>query len=115
MRQLLILLSLFVCASSLASESDTSSLDTLTVKPVNVPEWFVMDGQLEPVDKGTVSAQTSGRVSAITVDVNDVVPMGHLLIEITNTSQTAGLDQAKAAVKAAEARFTDAERRNNFV
>ncbi len=110
MRQLLILLSLFVCASSLASESDTSSLDTLTVKPVNVPEWFVMDGQLEPVDKGTVSAQTSGRVSAITVDVNDVVPMGHLLIEITNTSQTAGLDQAKAAVKAAEARFTDAER-----
>lgn len=110
MRHLLILLSVILCVSSIAAESESSALETLVVKPVNVPDWFVMDGHLEPVDKGTVSAQTSGRVSAISVDVNDVVPEGHLLIEITNTSQTAGLDQAKAAVKAAEARFADAER-----
>ncbi|PJC86689.1 efflux RND transporter periplasmic adaptor subunit [Vibrio sp. HA2012] len=80
-----------------------------TVTAQTVPEWFVMDAQVEPVDQGTVSAQTSGRVSAIGVDVNDVVPEGHLLIEITNTSQTAGLDQAKAALKAAEARVVYAE------
>lgn len=83
---------------------------TITITPQTVPEWFEMDAKIEPVNQGTVSAQTSGRVSAIGVDVNDVVPAGHLLIEITNASQTAGLDQAKAAVKAAEARVIDADR-----
>lgn len=105
------LLGLLILCAGLANIGYTLAADeTLTVQPTDIPDWFVMDGRLEPVDQGTVSAQTSGRISAITVDVNDVVPAGHLLIEITNTSQTAGQDQAKAAVKAAEARYTDAER-----
>ncbi|MBB6055160.1 efflux RND transporter periplasmic adaptor subunit [Tolumonas osonensis] len=109
MRYLLSLL--IILSAGLAVAADTPSTgETLTVQPTNIPDWFIMDGRIEPVDQGTVSAQTSGRISAITVDVNDVVPAGHLLIEITNTSQTAGLDQAKAAVKAAEARYADAER-----
>jgi RND family efflux transporter MFP subunit len=107
MRKLLILLSLVLPTVTQATDL---SVPTITVAAQQVPEWFVMDGKVEPIDQGTVSAQTSGRVSAITVDVNDVVPTGQLLIEITNTSQTAGQDQAKAAVKAAEARYNDAER-----
>jgi RND family efflux transporter MFP subunit len=107
MRKLLILLSLVLPTVTQATDL---SVPTITVAAQQVPEWFVMDGKVEPIDQGTVSAQTSGRISAITVDVNDVVPTGQLLIEITNTSQTAGQDQAKAAVKAAEARYNDAER-----
>lgn len=107
MRKLLILLSLVMPAIAQATDSPVS---VIHVSAQPVADWFVMDGKVEPIDQGTVSAQTSGRVSAITVDVNDVVPSSKLLIEITNTSQTAGQDQARAAVKAAEARYNDAER-----
>ena len=107
MRKLLILLSLMLPSLSQANDIP---LKTIDVSVQSVPEWFEMDAQVEPINQGTVSAQTSGRVSAIGIDVNDVVPAGHLLIEITNASQTAGLDQAKAAVKAAEARVIDADR-----
>jgi RND family efflux transporter MFP subunit len=113
MRYLLLLLMFCagsVCMHAAYAKTTPSASDTLTVQPANVPDWFVMDGRVEPIDQGMVSAQTSGRVSAISVDVNDVVPSGHLLVEITNTSQTAGQDQAKAAVKAAEVRYNDAER-----
>lgn len=113
MRHFLVLLILCtgsVCMNVAYAEITPSAPDTLSVQPANVPDWFVMDARVEPIDQGTVSAQTSGRVSAISVDVNDVVPSGHLLVEITNTSQTAGQDQAKAAVKAAEVRYNDAER-----
>lgn len=102
---------LIIFCTGLVNAAETSMTNqTITIQPSNIPDWFIMDGRLEPIDQGTVSAQTSGRISAITVDVNDVVPAGQLLIEITNTSQSAGQDQAKAAVKAAEARYTDAER-----
>ena len=94
------LLTLLIFAS-VSIHAETALTDTLPVTLSDVPEWFVMDGRIEPIDQGTVSAQTSGRVSAISVDVNDVVPSGHLLVEITNTSQTSGQDQAKAALKAA--------------
>ena len=96
---LLILCTGSICMNSAYAETAPAASDTLTVQPSHVPDWFVMDARVEPIDQGTVSAQTSGRVSAISVDVNDVVPSGHLLVEITNTSQTAGQDQAKAAVK----------------
>lgn len=85
---------------------------TYTVAEQPTTSWLHLSGQIEAVDQGTVSAQTSGRISAITVDVNDVVPAGQLLIEITNTTQSASLDQARAAVKSAEARSLDAERQS---
>ena len=82
----------------------------LTIQSQARSDWFVMDARIEPQDQGSVAAQTAGRVSQITVDVNDVVPAGQLLIEITNTSQSAGLDQAKAALQAAESQQRDSER-----
>jgi RND family efflux transporter MFP subunit len=107
MRTLLTLLALVIPVVTLAADN-TVPLIQISAQPV--ADWFVMDGKIEPINQGTVSAQTSGRISAISVDVNDVVPNGKLLIEITNTSQSAGQDQAKAAVKAAEVRYNDAER-----
>ncbi|PWI32383.1 efflux RND transporter periplasmic adaptor subunit [Vibrio albus] len=107
MRKFLVFL--FFCIPSWFSSAADSQVAVFDVTAQTVPEWLVLDAQVEPIDKGSVAAQTSGRVSAIGVDVNDVVPEGHLLIQITNTSQTAGLDQAKAALKAAEARVSYAE------
>ena len=99
---------LFVGASLLASEAQPPQL--LTIHSHAQLDWFEMDARIEPVDQCSVAAQTAGRVSQITVDVNDVVPAGQLLIEITNTSQNAGLDQAKAALKAAESQQRDSQR-----
>lgn len=107
MRKFLVFV-LFCLPSWFASAADDQQA-LFNVTAQTVPEWLVLDAQVEPIDKGSVAAQTSGRVSAIAVDVNDVVPEGHLLIQITNTSQTAGLEQAKAALKAAEARVAYAE------
>ena len=76
----------------------------LTIKAIPAVQWFTMDARIEPVDQGSVAAQTAGRVSRIAVDVNDVVPSGALLVEITNTSQSAGVDQAHAALMSAQAR-----------
>lgn len=92
--------------------ADTTPVATevLTVRQGQHTDWFEMEARIEPVDQGSVAAQTAGRVSQITVDVNDVVPAGQLLIEITNTSQSAGLDQAKAALQAAESQQRDTER-----
>lgn len=107
LRSGLLLVGLFCAMVISAAEPET-----YTITPQPATEWLHLSGQIEPIDQGTVSAQTSGRVSAITVDVNDVVPSGQLLIEITNTSQSASLDQAKAAVKSAEARYADAEKQS---
>lgn len=82
----------------------------LTVQAQPYTDWFELDARIEPIDQGSVAAQTSGRISRITVDVNDIVPSGALLIEITNTNQSAGEDQAKAALQGALARQRDADR-----
>lgn len=91
--------------------STTSAPGTrLTIQVQPSIDWLTLDARIEPIDRGSVAAQTAGRVSQITVDVNDVVPAGQLLIEITNTSQSAGLDQAKAALQAAESQQRDTDR-----
>ena len=88
--------------------STTSTRITILAQPA--VDWLTLDARIEPIDQGSVAAQTAGRVSQITVDVNDVVPAGQLLIEITNTSQSAGLDQAKAALQAAASQQRDTDR-----
>lgn len=104
----LLALPLLFTWSLLASAMQPSALLTIHSQPQT--EWFEMDARIEPVAQGSVAAQTAGRVSQISVDVNDVVPAGQLLIEITNTSQSAGLDQATAALQAAESQQRDSER-----
>ena len=51
------LLGLLILCAGLANIGYTLAADeTLTVQPTDIPDWFVMDGRLEPVDQGTVSA-----------------------------------------------------------
>ena len=80
-----------VLALTLSAFTNADELPSvLTVQAQPYTDWFELDARIEPIDQGTVAAQTSGRISRITVDVNDVVPSGALLIEITNTNQSAG-------------------------
>ncbi|WP_409422029.1 efflux RND transporter periplasmic adaptor subunit [Pseudaeromonas sp. ZJS20] len=82
---------------------------TLTLRPQTEARWWWVDGQLEPVDQGTVAAQTQGRITALNVDVNDMVEAGEVLLEITSTEQAAGLSRAEAALAAAQAQQLEAD------
>lgn len=69
----------------------------------------ILDGVVEAVNRSTVSAQTSGRVQEILVDVNDFVEQGAPIIRLRNTEQRAGLNQAEAALREAQARYNEAQ------
>ena len=68
-----------------------------------------LDGVIEAVNQGTVAAQTSGRVAEIFYDVNDFVPAGAVIVRLRATEQRAGLLQAEASVREAEALATEAQ------
>ena len=69
------------------------------------------DGVVEAVRQAVLSAQTSGRISAMAVDVNDRVLEGAVLLRLTGVEQQAGVDTARAQLKAAEAVLVEAESR----
>lgn len=56
-----------------------------------MPQVIQLDGVVEPVNQGTVAAQTSGRVIGVFVDVNDHVTQGQVLLEISDVQQSASL------------------------
>ncbi len=69
------------------------------------------DGVVEAVRQAVLSAQTTGRISAMSVDVNDAVAEGAVLLRLTGVEQQAGVDTARAQLKAAEAVLVEAESR----
>lgn len=68
------------------------------------------DGVVEAVRNAVLSAQTGGRVAAALVDVGDRVRAGQVLLRLTVVEQQAGVDAARAQLRAAEAAATEAER-----
>lgn len=85
--------------------------EVLVMKPERMPVERRLDGTIEAVNQGTVSAQTAGRIVAIEYDVNDFVPAGAVILRLRATEQRAGLSQAQAAVTEATAREAEARTR----
>ena len=81
-----------------------------TVKAVNevVVNYQMLDGEIEAVNKSTVSSQTGGLISKITADVGDYVKKGTLIARITAENQKSGLQQAKAKLSEAKAAVSSA-------
>ncbi|SEP61177.1 RND family efflux transporter, MFP subunit [Ectothiorhodospira magna] len=73
-----------------------------------LPAEQIFDGRVEAVQQATVSAQTSGRVTAVRYDVDDFVEAGAVIIQLRDTEQRARLDQAEAGLREAQARFNEA-------
>jgi RND family efflux transporter MFP subunit len=67
-----------------------------------------LNGEVEAVNKATVSAQTAGRVEKLYYDVDDFVAKGSIIVEFTNTEQKAELNQALSNAKAAKIAFQQA-------
>lgn len=66
------------------------------------------DGVVEAVREARLSAQTPGRVLAVARDVNDVVAAGDVLVRLSEVEQRAGVDAARARLRAAEAAWVEA-------
>ena len=86
------------------------TLETETVAAGDLQAGRSWDGVVEAVREAVLSAQTSGRVTAVDVDVNDRVAAGQTLLRLSVVEQQAGVDAARAQLRAAEASALEAER-----
>jgi RND family efflux transporter MFP subunit len=89
--------------------SPAADLETATANKREAAREFWLDGDVEAIHKTTLSAQTQGQVEEILFDVDDFVEAGQVVIRLKATEQQAGLNQAKADLKEASARLTEAE------
>ena len=88
--------------------AEESGLEVMTVGYDVSPRERTWDGTVEAVNRGTVSAQTSGRVKEIYYDVNDFVESGAILMRFTDVEQQAAFKRAGAGLEEAEARAREA-------
>jgi RND family efflux transporter MFP subunit len=79
-----------------------------TLQLSNVPVTQVLDGSVEAINRGTVSAQTSGRVIEINYDVDDYVEKGSIIVRLRDATQQANVDKAKAGLDEAKSRYIEA-------
>lgn len=104
-------LSLAACGGDADERAQAAppKLDTFVVA-AGAGDGRAWDGTVEAVREATLSAQTSGRVAEVNVDVNDRVEGGLALLRLTVVEQQAGVDAARAQLRAAEASAVEAER-----
>ena len=98
-----------IVGSALLSQTVFANEGSVTVTNSSYPNWFALEAQMEAINEATISAQTSGRVQSIEVDVNDYVNQGDLIIQLRNKQQKASVNQAKAGLSRAQAANTDAQ------
>ena len=95
--------------SAAQSSSTMDAGKTVVVTTQSVPVWATYDARIEAVKAATVSAQTSGRIIKLYYDVNDLVPEGAPLLEITSKEQGAELAGAEADFAKAKALDIEAQ------
>lgn len=71
-----------------------------------LPGEVVVDARIEAVYQSTVSAQTSGRITEVQVDVDDYVSKGDVLVRFRDKQQRAAMKAADARAEEARAAFT---------
>lgn len=108
---LLLASALAACGSDERSHeaSPIQGLDTLTVGAADTGRGRAWDGVVEAVRQAALTAQTSGRVAEVLRDVNDVVAAGETLVRLSAVEQRAGVDAARAQLRAAEAAAAESE------
>lgn len=94
------ILSILFLITVFSASADSSWYE---VKVTEEPVLRTFQGQVEAIKQATVSAQTSGRVAKIFVDVDDYVTAGTIIIEFTNEEQKQAVKQARANLEAAKA------------
>lgn len=101
-------LPLLLVLSTGALAAETSPPPRIVVERQTLEEHLLLDGVIEAVQQSTVSAQTSGRVTALPFDVDDSVPAGALIVQLEDSEQQARFSQAQAGLSEAQAGLTEA-------
>lgn len=99
------------CISNVSTQANAESTPTQVNLQLEqalysqVKQERILDALVEAVNKATITAQTSGRVSKIYFDVNDYVKKGSVLLRMRDKDQQAKLNAATAKFKQAETEF----------
>ena len=103
-------LSLAACRHESASPVPPP-LPALQTDPVAFadPAARAWDGVVAAVEHADLSAQTDGRVREVTVDVDDRVVAGQVLLRLSAVEQRASVDSAQAQLRSAAASADEAE------
>ncbi|CUA85954.1 efflux RND transporter periplasmic adaptor subunit [Pseudidiomarina woesei] len=81
----------------------TANAADYTVNETTIANYVQLQGVVESTNSATVSAQVSGRVEKVLVDVGDTVAAGATIVTITSVEQYQMLTQAQAQLAAANA------------
>lgn len=114
MRNCLIFCLLLLAGPLMADEAASVAPATLPFKTgvaavTRVDYERLLNGTVDVVNETTISAETSGTVTAIYYDVDDFVKQGDIILRIKATTQKAGLKAANAIVAEAKARLSEAQ------
>ncbi len=110
--RLITLLSTLLLASAAAADSP---LKTAQAGYSELPLEHRLDGVVEAVNQGTLTAQTQGQVMEILVDVEEYVQKDSLIIRLKDTEQKARLVQAKADLNTAKARLEEIKKQHERI
>ncbi len=79
------------------------SVDAAAATRQNIATYVTLDGQISPLDQSTLAFQQSGMITAINVNIGDMVRKGALLATIDPSTLQAQLQQAQAQAAQAAA------------
>ena len=96
-------------APFLNAEEAGSHLEMAKVTRQTLSREFRLDGEVEAINKATVSAQTGGTIKEIVVDVDDYVEKGAVIIRLSDISQKAQLKKALAGENEAISNLSQTE------
>jgi HlyD family secretion protein len=102
-------------AWSLAGDRDGLAYTTEPARRGDLRVTVTATGTLEPTNQVDVGSEISGTIRTVEVDYNDVVGSGQVLARLDTSRIDAQVQQARAALAAAEARVlqTEATRKEN--
>lgn len=92
--------------SERSAPAELTALKRQVLAPAQVTQEVKFDGVIEAINQATVSAQTSGRVVELPVDVGDLVKKGDLIVRFTDVEQKARAASAQAKFAEARAQYT---------
>jgi RND family efflux transporter MFP subunit len=88
---------------------EETGLEAAEVALLTLTREFRLDGEVEAVNRATVSAQTGGTIQQMLVDVDDYVEKGKVIIRLKDVSQQAQLKKALAGEKEAISHLSNAQ------
>ena len=88
-----------------ASKAVQSGPATTLVTQIKTPRLRIVDATIEAVHQATVSAQIRGRITEISVDVDDYVSKGTVILRFRDNEQRAAVDVAQARFDEADAEY----------